>query len=331
METKLYNFNDDIELLSYKTEEEWHELRKEGIGGSDIGAILGLNKHSSPLKIYRIKKGIWAEDVEDNVYIKKGKELEHLIFQNYVVPEMESQGYRVVHPEHVFVNKQFTWLRANCDGLAMPKTVPSNPEDNVIIEIKWVSEWADVNWDAEEYYGVPASYYAQVQHYMTVTGAKKAKIFAMFDKDWRVKIYTIPYNPSFCCNLLYKSKEFYDNLLAGVSPEITPTLDKDMMPEALELSSRLSTVKSEEMDTVIGNYITVKQRIKDLEKELDTYYNEAVRMYLDGKRPAGPFKMSMYTCKTSKFDSKKFAEDYPEVYERYKTITEYTRTTMNRR
>lgn len=319
-----YKLGSGIEFLSYADEKEWHALRKDGIGGSDAGAVMGLNKHTSPLKLYRIKKDIYAEPDEDNVYMRKGKDLEGLIFEKYVKPDPELRGYTVLHPEHVFVNTQYPWLRANCDGLAV------GPTGHIIIEIKWVSEWAEVNWDGEDCCGIPASYYAQVQHYMLVTGARKAYLYAMFDKNWEVHKYEIPFNPSFAIKLVTETKEFYDKLKAGIEPPITATLDKAFMVEALEDSPKV-TVESPELNAKISNYLRIKEDIKTLEKEMDGYYNEAVAMYLDGKRPTKPFRMSVSTCKTSGFDSKRFAVDHPEVYEQYKTSTEYTRTTMKMR
>ena len=41
--------------ISGLAEMEWLKLRKSGIGGSDVGAILGLNKYSSPMKVYKEK------------------------------------------------------------------------------------------------------------------------------------------------------------------------------------------------------------------------------------------------------------------------------------
>ena len=48
------------------TREEWLKLRKTGIGGSDAGAICGLNPYSSPVKIYQDKtqEATEAEDKE---------------------------------------------------------------------------------------------------------------------------------------------------------------------------------------------------------------------------------------------------------------------------
>lgn len=329
---KEYNLGSDVEFLEYHSEEEWHALRKKGIGGSDAGAIMGLNKYTSPLKLFRIKTGKYSEDVEDNVYIKKGKDLESLIFEKYVAPDLASEGYRVIHPEHVFVNKNYPWLRANCDGLAVRQgySIPTDPALNIVVEIKWVSEWAEVNWDGDDYCGIPASYYAQVQHYMTVTGAACAYVYAMFDKDWRVKKYLIPYNRSFALKLISQTREFYSNLNAGIEPKITATLDKTFMPAALEEMPAV-TVESTELDTQIASYVAVKEQIKALEKELDEHYNNAVAMYLEGKRPTALFKMSVASCKTSGFDTKRFAADHPDVYDQYKTVTEYTRTTMKRK
>ena len=41
---------------------EWLKLRKTGLGGSDAGAICGLNPYSSPMKVYQDKT---SEDVSD--------------------------------------------------------------------------------------------------------------------------------------------------------------------------------------------------------------------------------------------------------------------------
>ena len=51
--------------------DEWLKLRKEGIGGSDAGAICGLNPYASPMSVYQdktspeitgqdnVREGIW--------------------------------------------------------------------------------------------------------------------------------------------------------------------------------------------------------------------------------------------------------------------------------
>jgi putative phage-type endonuclease len=331
IDVKEYNLGDNVEFIGYDSEEEWHKLRQKGIGGSDTGAIMGLNKYTSPLKLYRTKIGLYAEDDSDNVYIKKGKDLEGLIFEKYVKPDFDLDVYKIIHPEHVFVNKQYPWLRANCDGLAVCQNESAMLlQKHIVIEIKWVSEWAEVNWDGDDYCGIPASYYAQVQHYMTVTGARVAYLYAMFDRDWTVKKYVIPYNSSFCLKMLSQTREFYANMQAGIEPKITATLDKCFMPSALAAMPE-KTIETEEMNNIIAEYLAVKEDIKNLEKQATELYDKAVQRYLDGERPTSLFKMNISACKNAGFDSKRFAADHPDVYEQYKTVTEYTRTTIKKR
>lgn len=333
IDVKEYNLGSGVEFIGYGSEEEWHALRKQGIGGSDAGAIMGLNKYTSPLKLYRVKMGEAVENTEDNVYIKKGKDLESLIFEKYVTPDLAKEGYKTIHPEHVFVNTQYPWLRANCDGIAVKEgySIPTDPALNIVIEIKWVSEWAETNWDGDDYCGIPASYYAQVQHYMTVTGAAMAYVYAMFDRDWTVHKYAIPYNRSFALKLISQTKKFYyQNLMMKIAPKITATLDKAYMPEAVD-SMPVKTEESSELDAHLACYLSVKEEIKNLEKEMDEHYNAAVAMYLEGKRPTGMFKMSISACKKANFDTARFTADHPDVYEQYKSVTEYTRTTIKRK
>ena len=57
---------------------EWLRLRKTGIGGSDAGAICGMNPYSSAMKVFQDKT---SEDVEaqDNEAIRIGRDLEDYV------------------------------------------------------------------------------------------------------------------------------------------------------------------------------------------------------------------------------------------------------------
>ena len=52
--TNIFPFEDcpfKMKALSYDSQEDWEELRTKGVGGSDAGAILGLNKYTTPFRI----------------------------------------------------------------------------------------------------------------------------------------------------------------------------------------------------------------------------------------------------------------------------------------
>lgn len=330
LDLSYYNLHDhpDITALEWNSEEEWHELRSQGIGGSDTGAIMGISKYKTPLKVYKVKKGIVTEDVSNVVAVKKGKDLEALIRDLYVVPHFREMGYHVVHPECMFVNKTCPWLRANLDGIAVPLVQPTSYHSNLVIEIKWVSEHGEVNWDGDEYFGVPADYYAQVQHYMTVTGATNAYVCALFDRDWSMHYYRIPYDITFATRLLSDTEKFYRiNLLQGIPPMLNPALDKEDAVKALDNMPKTFSY-SDELSGKCEHYLYLKSNIKELSAEADALQQEILQGYYSGVLPTGAYSVSISKATRSGIDTAKLKEEYPDVYEACVTTSEFTRNTI---
>ena len=57
---------------------EWLALRKTGIGGSDAGALCGLNAYRSPIHVYKDKVSEEIEDF-DNESMRQGRDLEEYV------------------------------------------------------------------------------------------------------------------------------------------------------------------------------------------------------------------------------------------------------------
>ena len=57
---------------------EWLMLRKTGIGGSDAGAVCGLNPYSSPMKLFFDKTTEETEE-QDNEAMRQGHDLEDYV------------------------------------------------------------------------------------------------------------------------------------------------------------------------------------------------------------------------------------------------------------
>lgn len=61
-------------ILTAKQAEDrskWLEFRKEGIGGSDAAAIVGLSKWKSPYQLWLEKTGqVEAEDISDKEVVR---------------------------------------------------------------------------------------------------------------------------------------------------------------------------------------------------------------------------------------------------------------------
>ena len=317
-----------LKLLEYTDENEWLALRREGIGGSDVGAVMGLNDYRSALQVYKDKIGEDTEKV-DNVYTRKGKDLEALIRNYYVVPEMARYGYKVVTVEQTLVNTDYPWLRANIDGLAIRED--TDHESNIIIEIKWVSEWAMNKWDNDDYRGVPPSYYAQVQLYMLVTGAQKAIICALFDKTWEVKYYQIRRDDLFIAKMISATDKFMNiNINMHIPPKVSVAIDKEFILEAIEKDIESKDVTDDvSMNSDIAEYKRLEHDIKNLTRDRDAIKEIIVNKYLDGRRPTLPtcsVKITSYTSK--RFDSERFKKDCPEIYKQYLKETTVLKTNI---
>lgn len=67
--------------------EDWLKYRKLGIGGSDAGAICGLNHYVTAMQVYRDKT---TDDVDDadNEAMCRGRDLEEYVAQRF----MEATG-----------------------------------------------------------------------------------------------------------------------------------------------------------------------------------------------------------------------------------------------
>ena len=93
------------------THEQWLKLRTTGIGGSDAGAILGLNKYSTPLSVYLAKKDFAS--FEGNKATEWGNILEDPIRQK----ARADLGIEIETVLGMFRNKEHEFMNANFDGL----------------------------------------------------------------------------------------------------------------------------------------------------------------------------------------------------------------------
>ena len=60
----------------------WLHLRKSGIGGSDAGAICGVNPFSNAMKVFKDKTSEEIEE-QDNEAIRIGHDLEDYVAQRF--------------------------------------------------------------------------------------------------------------------------------------------------------------------------------------------------------------------------------------------------------
>lgn len=61
-------------ILKPESREEWLKARHKGIGGSDAGAVIGVNKYKTNVQLWEEKTGITIpEDISDKPAVSFGK------------------------------------------------------------------------------------------------------------------------------------------------------------------------------------------------------------------------------------------------------------------
>ena len=155
------------EIRFFGTPEEinkqWVEARKNGIGGSDVASIMGLNKYSSPLNVWLIKTGREeSPDLSDNQAVEWGNRLEDVVADKFADEHPELQVRR---RNATMVSIKRPWAFANID-----RWVTDGHGNVGILEVKTVGMRRAADWDN----GVPLYYLTQVTHYMSITGYQYA-------------------------------------------------------------------------------------------------------------------------------------------------------------
>ena len=156
--------NRGLKMIPYGSHEEWLKIRKGYIGGSDAGAIIGLNPYNSAFSVWAEKTGQTPE-FEGNISTRVGTYLEDLVAKLF----MEETGKQVQRMNFTIVNADYPWACANIDREVIG--------EDAVLEIKTTTSFGAIRKFRNGEY--PEQWYGQMVHYLAVTGAKKAYLAAL--------------------------------------------------------------------------------------------------------------------------------------------------------
>ncbi|MEN3130822.1 lambda-exonuclease family protein [Bacillus cereus] len=139
------------------TRGKWLEIRRQGIGGSDLAAVLKLSDWNSPMSIYLDKIGELKEKPQSE-YAYWGNVLEDIVAREF----MKRTGLKVRRKNEMLRSKKYPFMMANID-----REVIGRKEG---LECKTTTEYKRSEWKGDN---VPKQYILQCQHYMAVTGYEK--------------------------------------------------------------------------------------------------------------------------------------------------------------
>lgn len=160
MSTKTYT-PEVLVATSGLSEEEWLDYRRQGIGGSDAAAILGISPFATARDLYYDKLKIVSYEEEENNWVAKriGHLLEALVAEIF----QKKTGFPICQVHMMFRHPTYSFMLADVDYFI---TLPNG--ETAILEIKTTNYNAKDAWWQNGQNVVPANYEAQGRHYMCV-------------------------------------------------------------------------------------------------------------------------------------------------------------------
>ena len=165
--------------------EAWLRERKKGLGASDAGTIIGVNRWKSNTDLWEEKVGLrQPEDISNKPQVKLGHDEEPLIRALFA---LENPQYEVIYesPYKMIFHDTHTFMFCTPDGELIEKATGRRGGLEIkTTEIQRPEQWKE--WDGR----IPQTYYAQICHQMIASGwdfvVLKARIRYWRDGDLRI-------------------------------------------------------------------------------------------------------------------------------------------------
>ena len=294
--------------------EDWLQLRKSGIGGSDAGAICGLNPYSSPMSVYRDKTCEGVTNV-DNEAMRQGRDLEDYVARRF----MEATGLKVRRSNMLYRSDEYPFMIADIDRLIVG--------EDAGLECKTASAYNADKWKDGK---VPMHYILQAAHYMAVTG-RKAWYIAVVILGQEFKFARIERDDAMISNLTAIEEAFWKSY---VVPQIMPPPDgSKVCDEVLELyfhkARKASTVPLIGFDEKLNRRTELLNQIAALEKEQKQIEQE-VKLFMQDNEIATSdhYRVTWSNVETARLDTKRIKAEKPEVYQDFVKVTSSRRLTI---
>ena len=285
--------------------EEWLELRSHYIGGSDAAAVVGLNAYASPYSLWAEKTGK-VPGFAGNLATEVGTYLEEFVAQKFA----QETGKKVRKCNQSFLNSLYPFAIANIDREIVG--------EDAGLEIKTTDTLNMTKFKGGEY---PANYYAQMVHYLAVTG-KQRWYLAVLIGNKEFKWFVIERDEGEIKALMTAEAYFWELVKTDTPPVVDGTAATTEAIKAMYAESDDSVCDLTPFSANLRQYIALKKQIKELETLADEAANKIKEfMGSSGGGECDGFRVSWKSQSRRTFDSKRFAKENPDIdlSEFYKT------------
>lgn len=277
------------------------ENRRVFVGGSDVPVILGLSKYKSQYELAKEKVGLMPVTYDGNEYTVYGQSLEPQI-RDYINAINETN----FQPDTV-INKELG-IRGNCDG--------ADYEESLLLEIKTHGKKPTMD-----------VYKAQMQLYMKVFDfsagwlamyERPENFDAEFDHD-RLKIEVVHYDEKYANEIIEAINLFWIRCEA---------LNQNTKMSQADFYSITGKESKNEIAILAGQVEEIELQLQSLKELKNQYKSMKEKLYASMEsNDIKKFETDLVTItrilpsKRESLDSKKIKEEHPDVFEKYKKVS----------
>ena len=299
--------------------QDFTQDRTKYIGGSDIGAILGLSKFRTPLEVWMEKTGKEVRQL-DSLPLRFGSFAEEFVANEYA----RATSFELLHDESIYIHPTHPMMSAHVDRFILGDGL-SNPATR-LLECKTANPFARGEWGEPGTDQVPMSYLCQCIWYMAITGIEQCDLAVLFgNSDFR--IYEIERDLELEALVIEKALHFWNEYVLKDTPppaqtegdyqelfkKSDPSKTIEANPKTIELIRQLQSLSKQGAD--VDEQITqIKQHIMNEMKEAEvlSYQGNVIATW---KAPKLSYRL----------DSKRLEQEEKEVFERFKMPVQNSR------
>jgi len=302
-----------LRLIETKTlsREDWLEVRKNGIGGSDAAAAVGLSPYMSPLELWLIKTGRDAnlpcpdpQDTSEPVYW--GTLLEPIVAASYT----KQTNNKVRRVNAVLQHPTIPFMLANVD-----REVVGN-RDVQLLECKTAGEFGARLWRD----GVPEYVQLQVQHQLAVTGKQAADVAVLLCGQ-KLEVHRVVRDDALIARLIELEAAFWQFVETDTPPSADGSDSADRALRCLYpgAGGTVDFTNDRKLSATFADLVAVRAEI-ETRQQVEARLKQAIVQAM-GEADRAQFETGSVSYKRSKdssgVDLKRLLADHPNFTSQY--------------
>ena len=330
-----------IKVSPLFSREDWLNERRNGIGGSDVAAVLGLNPYRTPLDVYMEKTGE-TKPAEPGQAAYFGTILEDIVAHEF----QKRTGMKVQRVNYTLADGEGGWMRGNIDRAVInpqiAKRVVVNTDKraketgrilstNIGLECKTANTFMADLWGPSQEeeivagkvvtdHKIPLYYETQIQWYMAVANLDLFYVAVLLGgSDFR--IYEVKRDKDVIDALKAACRDFwFGRVKAGIKPDPVNASDVRKLYERED-----GTMEEADNDVAadIGELRTIKERMKILKEEEKAVSSRLILAIAEktGYTIDGAKAVTYKAVTTNRIDAARLKKEHPDIYEEFSKQT----------